>query len=269
MAGGGHELKLLGTWTSPFALRVKLALDLKGLSYEDVEEDLRNKSDLLLSSNPVHEKVPVLIHNGKPICESQIIVQYIDETFVGTGPSLLPADPYERAIARFWAAYVDDKVDTTAGCVLFVFQLYRSASSISLLSCDGCLRALQLLASWLQSFRGKTEEEKAEGLKQTLVAVEHMEAAFKECSKGKPFFGGDSVSYLDVALGCLVAWVHAGEKLYGFRLLDATRSPLLNAWAERFGALDAAKAVLPDADRLVDYAKMKQAEAAAAATSNN
>ncbi|CAL4923456.1 unnamed protein product [Urochloa decumbens] len=214
MAGGGHELKLLGTWSSPFALRVQLALGFKGLSYEDVEEDLRNKSELLLSSNPVHKKVPVLIHNGKTICESQIIV---------------------HAIARFWAAYVDDK----------------------------------LLASWLQSFRGKTEEEKAEGLKQTLAAVDHLEAAFKEISKGKPFFGGDSVGYLDIALGALVAWVHAGEKLYGFRLFDAARSPLLNAWVDRFGALDAAKAVLPDADRLVDYAKMRQAEAAAAAASNN
>ena len=108
--GGGDELKLLGSLASPFALRVKLALSFKGPSYEYIAEDLQSKSNLLLSSNPVHKKVPVLIHNGKPICESQIIVQYIEEAFESTGPSLLPADPYERAIARFWAAYVDDKV---------------------------------------------------------------------------------------------------------------------------------------------------------------
>uniref|UniRef100_A0A0D9XLS4 Glutathione S-transferase n=1 Tax=Leersia perrieri TaxID=77586 RepID=A0A0D9XLS4_9ORYZ len=235
MAGGGeNKLKLLGMWTSPFALRVKLALSFKGLSYEYVEEDLRNKSELLLSSNPVHKKVPVLIHNGKPICESQIIVQYIDETFPGADASLLPSDPYERAVARFWAAYIDDK----------------------------------LLKSWLQASMGKTEEEKAEALKETFAAVANLEAAFKECSKGKPFFGGDTVGYLDVTLGGLVSWMHAGEALYGMRLFDATRSPLLDAWVDRFGSLDAAKAVLPDAGRLAEYAKKRQAEQAAAAAAN-
>jgi glutathione S-transferase len=92
-------------------LRVKLALSFKGLSYENVEEDhTAGKSELLLKSNPVHKKVPVLLRNGKPVCESQIIVQYIDEAFAGTGPSFLPTDPYQRAMARFWGAYVDDKV---------------------------------------------------------------------------------------------------------------------------------------------------------------
>ncbi|XP_062201495.1 uncharacterized protein LOC133904026 [Phragmites australis] len=58
--------------------------------------------------------------------------------------------------------------------------------------------------------------------------------------------------------------VHASEKLYGFRFFDAARSRILDAWMERFGALDAAKAILPDAGRLVEHAKMRQSEAAAA-----
>lgn len=106
----GAELKLLGKWYSVWVCRVRIALHLKGLTYEYVEEDFDNKSDLLLTSNPVHKKVPVLIHDGKPICESRVIVQYIDETFSGLGPSLLSADPHQRAIERFWAAYIDEKV---------------------------------------------------------------------------------------------------------------------------------------------------------------
>jgi glutathione S-transferase len=61
MTGGREELKLLGTWASPFVIRVKLALSFKGLSYENVEEE--DLYQLLLTSNPVHKKVPVLVHN--------------------------------------------------------------------------------------------------------------------------------------------------------------------------------------------------------------
>lgn len=124
MAGeDGGELKLIEQWGSVFVTRVKLALHLKGLSYESIEEDLRNKSELLLSSNPVHKAVPVLIHKGKPICESQIIVQYIDEAFADIGPSLLPADPYERSVARFWAAYIEDKVSFSSSSCYYLLRI--------------------------------------------------------------------------------------------------------------------------------------------------
>jgi glutathione S-transferase len=44
----------------------------------------------------------MLLHDGKPICESQVIVQYIDEVFGAAGYPILPAEPSERATARFW-----------------------------------------------------------------------------------------------------------------------------------------------------------------------
>lgn len=107
-------VKVLGTTYSTYVNRVQIALNLKSVDYEYIEENLMSsKSDLLLKSNPVNKKVPVLIHGDKCICESLIIVQYIDETWTGNGYSILPSDSYDRAVARFWAAFFDEKVHSS------------------------------------------------------------------------------------------------------------------------------------------------------------
>jgi len=109
--GEKEEVKLLGVWYSPYAIRPKIALRLKSVDYDYVEENLfGSKSELLLKSNPVHKKVPVLLHNNKPIVESLNIVAYIDETWNSSAPSILPSHPYDRALARFWSDFVDNKV---------------------------------------------------------------------------------------------------------------------------------------------------------------
>jgi hypothetical protein len=102
-------IKLLDSWASPAAMKVRIALAEKGIEYESVEEDLPHKSPLLLEMNPVHKRIPVLIHNGKPICESMIIVEYIDEVWNDRSP-LLPSDVQERTRARFWVHLIDKKV---------------------------------------------------------------------------------------------------------------------------------------------------------------
>lgn len=105
-------VKLLGTWASPYSRRVEIALKLKGIDYEFSAESLSPKSPDILKYNPVLKKIPILLHNGKPVVESLVIVEYIDETW-SSGPSILPADPLEKSNARFWAKFIDDKVIKT------------------------------------------------------------------------------------------------------------------------------------------------------------
>lgn len=105
------EVILLSSWPSMYGMRIMVSLAEKEIECEYKEEEVFiAKSPLLLKMNPVHKKIPVLIHNGKPVCESLIAVEYIDEVWRVKAP-LLPSDPYERSQAKFWADYINKKVN--------------------------------------------------------------------------------------------------------------------------------------------------------------
>ncbi|CAI0409410.1 unnamed protein product [Linum tenue] len=136
--GKSEEVVLLNYWPSPYGMRAMIALAEKGVQYEYVSVDVvNNKTELLLQMNPVHKKVPVLIHNGSPVCESLVIVQYIDELWAADGkPVFLPSDPYQRAQARFWAHYIDEEelgyVDIALVPYYSWFYTYEQFGNISI-----------------------------------------------------------------------------------------------------------------------------------------
>ena len=123
----------------------------------------------------------------------------------------------------------------------------------------------QLMKTMYQASSGKTDEEESEGKMQTFEAVETLEGALKDCSKGKSFFGGDNPGYVDVVLGGIIPWVRAMEAMLSFKTFDPVSAPLLAAWADNFGLLDAVEAAMPDMGRLVEFAMNMQSAAAAEA----
>ncbi|KAG5087767.1 hypothetical protein AAZX31_01G038400 [Glycine max] len=225
-----EDLKLLGGWFSPFALRVQIALNLKGLEYEVVEETLNPKSDLLLKSNPVHKKIPVFFHGDKVICESAIIVEYIDEAWTNV-PSILPQNAYDRANARFWFAYIDEKWFTSLRSVLVA----------------------------------EDDEAKKPHFEQAEEGLERLEEVFNKYSEGKAYFGGDSIGFIDIGFGSFLSWMRVIEEMSGRKLLDEKKHPGLTQWAETFAADPAVKGILPETDKLVEFAKILQLKWTAAA----
>ncbi|XP_062091547.1 probable glutathione S-transferase parC [Humulus lupulus] len=172
------KLILLDFWASMFGMRIRISLDEKGIEYEYKEQDLFDKGPLLLQMNPIHKKIPVLIHNGKPVCESLIILQYIDEVWPDKAP-LLPSDPYKRTQARFWADFIDKKV-------------YDASRKI-----------------WAT----KGEEQEA-GKKDFLEALKMLEGELGE----KPYFEGERFGYVDVALVGFYSWFYAYESFGNFSI---------------------------------------------------
>ncbi|XP_006645391.1 probable glutathione S-transferase [Oryza brachyantha] len=211
----GETVKLISAFASAYGHRAEVALRLKGVQYELILEDLRNKSSLLLDHNPVHKLVPVLLHGDRSLSESLVILEYIDETFHGGRP-LLPADPYDRAMARFWAQFIDQKFGR--------FNFW-----IPMVQMEGGL-----------------QEEFAQEAKGNLALLE-------EQLKGKRFFGGDAIGFLDMAACLLAHWLGVFEEVCGVTLATDEEFPALCQWRRSYADDEAVKPCLPEKDELVAY----------------
>jgi glutathione S-transferase len=82
-----------------------MVLHEKGIDFEVYEVDLSNKSEEFLSVSP-YGKVPVLRVNGTSLYESNIVNEYLEESY--GSPRLMPEDPERRALVRSWMAFADD-----------------------------------------------------------------------------------------------------------------------------------------------------------------
>uniref|UniRef100_A0A5B7C160 glutathione transferase n=1 Tax=Davidia involucrata TaxID=16924 RepID=A0A5B7C160_DAVIN len=204
------EVILLDYWPSPFGTRARIALAEKGIDYERKDEDLGSKSPLLIKMNPIHQKIPVLIHNGKPICESDIIIQYIDDVWKDTTP-LLPSVPYLRAKARFWVNFIDTKV-------------HESSKKI-----------------WL----GKGEDQE-NGKKEVIEWSKLLEGELGD----KPYFGGETFGFVDIALIPWYNWFNIFKTFANFSIEE--ECPKLVTWGKRCLEKESVSKSLPNPQQIHD-----------------
>ncbi|MCL7030423.1 hypothetical protein MKW94_014634 [Papaver nudicaule] len=182
-----------------------------------------NKSEALLKYNPIYKKIPVFIHHEKPMLESMVILEYIEETWSGDDDKyyrLLPKDLHEKAAARFWIKFIEDKSIS--------FQTFFKASG--------------------------EQHEKAKGeILEILKTIEEHSPIGE--TGDKLFFGGDKINAVDLAFVSMAHWFGAMEQVAGVKLLEEDKFPKLHAWTERFKQIPVVKNHLPDYDELVIFFK--------------
>lgn len=104
-------LTLYSYWRSSAAYRVRIALNLKGLAYQQVPVHLvkdggQQHSAEYQALNP-QELLPLLVDKGNGgvrIAQSLAILEYLEEVF--PVPALLPSDPAKRAQVRALALHI-------------------------------------------------------------------------------------------------------------------------------------------------------------------
>src|ERR1700744_3981199 len=93
-------IQLYGFWRSNAAFRVRVALALKALPFEEIEIDILSgrQFDAGYAEVNAEHVVPTFVHDGQRIFQSLAIMEYLDH--IQPTPPLLPADAKERAYAR-------------------------------------------------------------------------------------------------------------------------------------------------------------------------
>jgi glutathione S-transferase len=184
---------------SPFARKVRLVLDLKGIDYEVLDGLALANRDRLAEVNGRLE-VPTLVHDGIVVVGSSDIVAYLERAF--PSPCVYPNEHVEWVHARAWERAADSVVDAI----------------------------LINVSYWIWA---KRDDQMPAGLLDAAQRdLEQVHAAIERDLEGRDFVSSATVSIADIAL-----FPHLVSARSLGLPHDKERFPRLDAWLKRLRGL--------------------------------
>jgi len=109
-------IRIIGSYVSPYVRKVLACLNLKDLAFEIDPITSFYANDEFTKLSPLR-RIPALIDGDVTLSDSSVICAYIDEAY--PGGALMPADPKDRARARWFEEYADTRLGD-----LFIWGLF-------------------------------------------------------------------------------------------------------------------------------------------------
>lgn len=181
------------------AQKVRVCLAEKGLDWEDRHIVLRSGEH----QKPWYRKlnrravVPTLIHDDKVITESNVILEYLDESF--PAPPLAPRDPYGRAKMRLWTKQLDEDIHDASAAILSFGIAFRHQY---LERGELGRQMLEQIPNIFKRERRRDVIEKGPQSQHFIIAVRRMVQMLDEMEEslsGHQWLAGDAYSLADVA----------------------------------------------------------------------
>jgi glutathione S-transferase len=174
--------------------------------------------------------VPTLVHDGRVITESTVIMEYLDEAFPIS--PLMSSEPYSRALARLWMRKIDDCLHGACATLTFAIAFRRFLLKKTPAELEARFRAIQDAtvreARRLAVMRGIAAPQVPLALQYYNKYLGEMEEALSRL----PYLAGDVYSLVDAAV---TPYVYRAEML-GLDRLWLDRRPRVVAWFERVRA---------------------------------
>jgi len=215
--------------TSVCAIKARLALQEKGLKWDgeilDLHRGDQHRAEYLkLNPNGV---VPTLVHDGRVIIESTLIIEYLDEAFPER--QLMPSDPYQRAQARLWMKKIDDYLHAACSTVTFAIAFRQGLLKKTPAELEARFKGIPDPAyrerQRLSVMHGIAAPHVAQAVKNYDKYIGEMEAALTD----SPYLVGDNYSLADVAA---TSYVNRAEML-AMEGLWVGRCPQVADWLRR------------------------------------
>jgi glutathione S-transferase len=189
------RMKLIASYTSPYARKVRVAMVEKRIECDFVQENVWAANTTANLYNPLGKIPALILDDGLAVYDSRVIVEYLDS--ISPVSRLIPENGRDRLLVKRWEALGDGIAD--AGIAVFLERKRPEA---------------QQSADWIN--------------RQIAKAENAITAAANELGN-KDFCHGTALSLADISLGCALLWLEFRLPHIKWR----ETYPNLKAWIEK------------------------------------